>query len=88
VDKDLYEIFRTETEFKGKSYIYRGTTPRSETNATIPDKILRTQEEMAFQTIKNHGIHNAEVHLIGVKEEKARGVDVESTTRKTKCNRH
>jgi hypothetical protein len=50
VDQDLNEIIRTETEFKGKSYIYRGTTP---------DKSTITQEEMTFQTMKNHRILNA-----------------------------
>jgi hypothetical protein len=73
VDQDFHEV-----EFKGKSDIYIGTTP---------DKITITQEEMAFQTTKNHGILNTGICLIEDKEEKNRGLDVESTARKTKCRR-
>jgi hypothetical protein len=88
MDQELHEIFRTEIDFEGKSDIYRGTNPRTEVHVTNPDKIIITQEEMTFQTMKNHGILNKEISLIEDREEKVRGVDVESTTRKTKCRRY
>jgi hypothetical protein len=87
-DQDLHKIMRTEIEFKGKSDIYKGTIPRTETNVTTPDNSIITQEEMTFQTMKNLGIHNTEICLIEGTEEKVRGVDVEFTTRKNECRRY
>jgi hypothetical protein len=87
VHQDIHKIIRTEIELKGKTDIYRATTPRTATIATTPDKIIITEEDMIFEVMKNHGILNTDTYLIEDKEEKVRGVDVESTTRKTKCRR-
>jgi hypothetical protein len=79
VDHVLHEITRTEYSPRA-SPTY--TTLQPQTRSFI------TQEDVAIQTMRNHGILNTYICLIEDKNEKIRGVDVESTTWKTKCRRY